>query len=300
MEPYRRSLWLIDLLSRETLNREEIAARWQRSSINEEGEIYSRRTFNRDKVYIAQTFQLEIRYVRSSNNYTLDNPELIKQQSLLQYSIEQNRMLGLTKLSHKMQKKIYLEPLQTGSEYLQTMLDAIDQGVTVKFDYHTYYQPDQLKQFELIPCFVRYFERRWYLIGETIHHKQPRVLALERMRNVTPTTQKRKPSEAMSPEVFYVDCFGIIHDENAPQWITLKVYQPQVNYVRSTPIHPSQEEIETQKDYSIFRIFVRPSYDLVQHLLWNRDRLEVIAPQSLREEMCTLLKNMLDLYTKAP
>lgn len=296
MDPYRRSLWLIDLLSRESLDRDEICDRWERSSINDKCESYSRRTFIRDKEYIAETFQLEISYDRASRTYTLANPELIKQQGLLQYSIEQNRLFGLANLSTKMQDKIYLEPFQSGSEYLQPLLNAIEQGVTVQFDYVSYYEPDKVKHFELIPCFVRLFERRWYLIGEFTNHKQHRVLALERMRNVTATDQKRKPSSRMSPELFYSDCFGVIYDDKAPQWITLKVYQPQVNYVRSVPIHPSQEEIETQLDYSLFRIFVRPSYDLVQHLLWNREHIEVISPDAFREEIIGVLQKMMGRY----
>ena len=76
MDPYRRSLWLIDLLSRESLDRDKICDRWERSSINDECESYSRRTFIRDKEYIAETFQLEISYDRTSRTYTLANPEL--------------------------------------------------------------------------------------------------------------------------------------------------------------------------------------------------------------------------------
>lgn len=296
MEPYRRSLWLIDLLSRESLTRDEIADRWEHSSINDDREFYSRRTFIRDKEYIMDTFQLEIAYNRASKTYSLSNPEIIKQRSLIQYSIEQNRLFGLTKLSSKLQGKIYIEPVQSGSEHLQSLLTAIERGVTVQFDYISYYEPDKLKKFELVPCFVRLFERRWYLIGEFPNHKQHRVLALERMRNVTITSHKRKPSGRMSPELFYADCFGVIRDDKAPQWITLKVFPPQVNYLRSVPIHPSQEEIDTQLDYSLFRIFVRPSYDLVQHLLWNREHIEVISPVAFREEIMDVLRKMMGRY----
>lgn len=300
MEPYRRSLWLLDLLSREELSRQAISDRWERSSLNDKRESYSRRTFIRDKEYLELNFQIEIKYNSAAGTYGIANPEQLEKQALLQYSIEQNRLLELGKLSNRLQQKIYLDAIHSGSEHLHSLLEAIEQGVTVRFSYVSYYEPDQLKQFELIPCFVRLFERRWYLIGEFPNHTQHRVLALERMRAITPTTTKAQPSQHMTPECFYQDCFGVINDDQSPTWITLKVYQTQVNYVRSTPIHPSQEEIETHSDYSLFRIFVRPSYDLVQHLLWNRDRLEVIAPQSLREEMRELLKNMLAMYTNAP
>ena len=138
MEPYRRSLWLIDLLSRESLTRDEIADRWEHSSINDDGECYSRRTFIRDKEYILDTFQLEIAYNRDSKTYSLSNPDFIKRRSLIQYSIEQNRLFGLAKLSSKLKEKIYVEPIQSGSDHLQTLLTNIEQGVIVQFDYVSY------------------------------------------------------------------------------------------------------------------------------------------------------------------
>ena len=78
------------------------------------------------------------------------------------------------------------------------------------------------------------------------------------------------PSDHMSPALFYADYFGIIFDDKSPQWITLKVYQPQINYLRSVPLHPSQKEIDALLGYSLFRIYVRSSHGLVQHLSWNR------------------------------
>ena len=57
-------------------------------------------------------------------------------------------------------------------------------------------------------------------------------------------TLERMRSDRMSPALFYADYFGINFDDKSLQWITLKVYQPQVNYLRSVPLHPSQKEID--------------------------------------------------------
>ena len=53
----------------------------------------------------------------------------------------------------------------------------------------------------------------------------------------------------MDPETFYKDCYGIIHDDCKPQKIRIKVFGPQVNYIRSVPLHDSQIEEEQGKDY---------------------------------------------------
>ena len=62
------------------------------------------------------------------------------------------------------------------------------------------------------------------------------------------------------------------------------------------PLHESQEEIETTTEYALFQIYVRPSFDLVQQLLWNRENIEVVAPLHFREEMKQTIQRMLGRY----
>ena len=169
----------------------------------------------------------------------------------------------------------------------------MEAGVTVRFKYISYYEPDREKSFELIPCFVRLFAHRWYLIGEFPDRTQHRVLALERMRDLQPTDLKMKPSAKMNPADFYQDCYGIIHDDRLPQNIRIKVYGPQVEYVRSVPFHESQVEEEQGDGYAVFSVFIRPSYDFVQQLLWNREQIEILSPEGFRNQIIGMLRQML-------
>lgn len=65
----------------------------------------------------------------------------------------------------------------------------------------------------------------------------------------------------------------------------LKVSAGQSNYLRDLPMMDNQQEIERHDEYSIFKMRVHPSYDFQQELLWNREELEVLEPQWLRNEM---------------
>lgn len=78
----------------------------------------------------------------------------------------------------------------------------------------------------------------------------------------------------------------------------LKVYKNQVDYVRSLPLHPSQQEIETADGYALFHYYLRPSFDFIQHLLWHREYLEVLSPISLRREIASILKEMSSYYSR--
>ena len=106
MEPIRRHIWMIDLLSRERLTREEISTRWERSSLNEIHEPISRRTFIRDRQNIEDKFDIEIQYDPTHHTYTLMDTEPIRSDRLLQYLLEQNRILALASLSSRCVKKL--------------------------------------------------------------------------------------------------------------------------------------------------------------------------------------------------
>ena len=103
--------------------------------------------------------------------------------------------------------------------------------------------------------------------------------------------------EGWSAEEFFDGCFGIIADNNIPkEYVKLKVSAGQANYLRDLKLHESQEETESNEEYSIFTYYLRPTYDFQQELLWNGEDLEVLAPTWLRKELAGKIKRMWNKY----
>lgn len=297
MQKWERCLWIISVFNEYgDFSLKELNERFMRYSLNYDGEEISERTFNRDREFIASSFQIDIEYDARIRKYTFRNKEVIKENPIYRYLLSSFHIQNLSSLVIKHKNKIMLQDPPTGVELLHTVLNAIDQGRTLCFDYVSYYAKDRTLHFELIPAFVRLFEQRWYLIGEFTNRSQTRVLALERMQHLAIGEKELLPSPTLTPQSFYEGCYGIIRDDKQPQTIWLKVYNKQVDYIRSLPLHDSQKEIETGKDYAIFQYYFRPSYDFIQQILWNRENVEVLKPVSLREEIISLLKQMLGRY----
>ena len=63
-------------------------------------------------------------------------------------------------------------------------------------------------------------------------------------------------------------------------------------------LHGTQEETEKNEEYSIFTYYLRPSFDFIQELLWNGADIEVLEPQSLRQEIADIVEQMHKKYTK--
>ena len=98
---------------------------------------------------------------------------------------------------------------------------------------------------------------------------------------------------------YFAGAFGIIVDQSISlQTVKIRVSAGQANYIRGLKMHESQEEIERNEEYSIFKYRLRPSYDFIQELLWNGANMEVLEPKELREEITRIVDGMWKIYKK--
>ena len=54
--------------------------------------------------------------------------------------------------------------------------------------------------------------------------------------------------------------------------------------------------MEHNEEYSIFKYYLRPTFDFMQEILWNGEDVEVLEPLSLREEMAGIINRMNNKY----
>ena len=78
--------------------------------------------------------------------------------------------------------------------------------------------------------------------------------------------------------------------------IIIKVNSPQNNYLKTLPLHHTQKLLFDCDSFSTFQYALRPSLDFKQEILSLGPTIEVIQPQSLREEIISTLKRTLENY----
>ena len=299
MSKLKKCLYLINLLERKgSLTLKEINDYYQYSSICE-GDEFLPRTFLRYKDYIEETFPCYIEFNARTGKYDLHRHRAIygEDDSLYDYLLSAYHIEGMTELALKHREKILLSDAPTGVEYVQTILEAIDRKRGIECDYYAFNKKTNKHQV-IIPYFLRTWEQRWYLVAEPESHPHVQsVYALERMDNVRLTEKKMMPSDDITAEEYFAGSFGVNHSDNQkPEKILIKVYGTQVEYIKALPIHESQKEIETNEEWSIFEYHLVPCFNFYQQLLWHSERLEVLEPVSVREEMKNVLQKMLEKY----
>ena len=108
-----------------------------------------------------------------------------------------------------------------------------------------------------------------------------------------------KMKKFLTPENFYEDCFGIYRMEDVPvEKIRIRAFYPEYNYIEEVPLHESQQKVKESKDgmYREYTLTIRPSRDFLQELLWHGRNIIVLKPESLRQEMIGILKDMTKSY----
>lgn len=297
MSKLKKCLYLIDLLSRRgSMSLKEINEHYAYSSIYD-GEIIPR-TFARYKEFIETNFPCSIEYNAKTREYYLKHDHLYgEDEALYEYLLSAYHIEGMSELAIKHRDKVRLLQAPTGVENVQKVLEAIDKGKGLLCDYYSFNKETKKKQ-RLIPYFLKTWEQRWYLVAEPDNrHHGLSVFALERMDNIQLTADKVKPSNDVTVDEYFAGSFGVNHsDEQKAERLVVKVYGTQADYVRALPIHESQREIEATKEYTIFEYHIVPCYNLYQQLLWHRERLEVLEPLSMREEMKRIVKKMGEMY----
>jgi predicted DNA-binding transcriptional regulator YafY len=124
------------------------------------------------------------------------------------------------------------------------------------------------------------------------------IYALDRICELkTDPDYKFKLPSSFNPSEYFAECFGVIASDGTDiENVKLKVSVGQANYLRSLPLHHSQQEIERTDTYSIFSLRIRPTYDFLQEILWNGEHIEVLEPLSFRHEMVETIRRMWDKY----
>ena len=161
----------------------------------------------------------------------------------------------------------------------------------------------------LQPAFVRYFKQRWYVVGvknsnaEVDVRKLVRCLPFDRISFLKLICEKHplsaKMKKFLTPENYYEDCFGIYRMEDVPvEKIRIRAFYPEYNYIEEVPLHESQQKVKESKDgmYREYTLTIRPSRDFLQELLWHGRNIIVLKPESLRQEMIGILKDMTKSY----
>ena len=295
-ELLQKYIWLVNTFVRagdRGLSLDEICSRWEDRFDSD----YPRRTFNNHRQNVEDVFGIKIARNRSTNRYFIEYSDDVaddnEEAAWLINTFTVNNMLSLGK--ERLSGRIAVEDIPSGHRHLTSVMDAMTEGLELRIEYQKYTSSGS-DIYTVRPYAVKEASRRWYLIGYCLERKGLRVYGLDRVKRLDETGNTFRMDRKFSIDELFATSFGIYLPDGPGQTITFRTDETDARYLRDLPVHPSQTEIERREGSVTFSIFVCPNKALIMEFCKYGSSIEVLSPESVREEVASELDKAARLY----
>lgn len=254
----------------------------------------SKRTFQRDIKDIHSLYNIDISFDFSKKVYYVNSEEQPEANKRILEAFDTFNALSLT---DRLPKHIHFEKRKPqGTEHLYGILHAIKNQVQIKFVYQKYGENEFTKRI-IEPYALKEFKNRWYVLSKDLGDNKIKSFALDRITDLGFLDKKFNFPKDFDVSEHYRYCFGIISPNgHQPEDIILSFNAFQGKYIKSLPLHNSQQIlIDTEDELRIqLKLFV--THDFFMELLSFGDNLKILKPQSLIDKMKSTIKNIQSIY----
>ena len=283
---FNRYIWLLNtLLQHRRLTFEEISYRWKDSYLGD-GKPLALRTFHVHRDAIAELFGVMVKCDPATYEYYISSPERLRNDRTRQWLLNSFTISNMIEAGHNMKDRILFEEIPHGTEYIQTVIDAMQQNKELKITYQSYYA-EHNENYHLQPYAMKVYNQRWYVVGYIKEKEGIRNIALDRTNEMRISTETFMMPDDFDAEEYYANTVGIfVNDKLKPQNVIIRAYGKQVEYLRSLPLHHTQREIQTKhREFSDFQYKLCLTPELSSHLLAMGEKVKVLEPEELKSEI---------------
>ncbi|MDM9630251.1 helix-turn-helix transcriptional regulator [Robiginitalea aurantiaca] len=204
-------------------------------------------------------------------------------------------------------------PVQRGIQWVPLLLESINNCRTIEFEHHPYTSDPSKK--EVCPVILKEYQGKWHLHGYDIHRKKYRTYGIDRIRDLK---QLDKYDWNLLPDLekeisFFKSRLGAAmplpgyfkKGDIQPEIIQLRVSDFYLNYLKSKPMHSSQEIIEDDvihlkkldtkeaMGFTLVKYYLVPNYDLVKFIMSQLGDVTIENPGKLKKYVNDKFHNLI-------
>ncbi|MHC5310516.1 helix-turn-helix transcriptional regulator [Myroides sp. LJL116] len=206
-------------------------------------------------------------------------------------------------LTHKTKAPSYIQlegnPLLKGIKFITPLYEAIKNKQTLLIEYKSFKSKEATKLF-YYPYLLKEYRNRWFLITRSNKTSHLLTLALDRMLQVHSI-----PSEpyveytGVDFERYFQDVLGVTKTQmDRAQKVILWVNTYHAPYVKTKPLHPSQQVLEHNEKGMTIQLNVVPNFELEREILGFGEAMVVISPRFLQRQIAKRVEKMHQQYLK--
>ncbi len=268
--------------------------------LDEHGFEVSSRTVQRDLEQIRFEFGIEIKYDRAENGYFIDYDNSLNVESFFRFLEIVNTAELLTESLYESKDALKHISFDTGGglkgiENLQPLLKSIKDKREISFNHYSF-QKNKTRKYTLKPYLLKEYRNRWYIVGIADGYKELRTFGIDRIKDLIVQTKTFKHDKNINPLEMFDKTIGIVYSFSDQQEIILSFTPSQGKYIKTLPLHKSQEIlIDDDKELRI-SLNIIPNYEFAQQILMHGNTVKVIEPEWLVDEIKGKLEETLAKY----
>lgn len=251
---------------------------------------FSEKTFKREREELLEILGIETVYKRSTNSYKIVEDELETE------NVFDNILLidAYRQVRGNSEIMLFEKRKSRGLEHLNGILHAIQNKKKISFNYTKYW--DEIPQKRVLePYALKEFRYRWYLLANEKNGKdfQIKTFGLDRISDFEISNSSFK-KENFNPNEVFQNSFGIISTlHETPEEIVISFTPHQGKYIKSLPLHHSQEILIDDANELRVKFNLIPTFDFEQELLQHSEHLKIISPKNFKDRMNEIWENAL-------
>lgn len=260
-----------------------------------EGYSYSisQRTFQRDIKDIEHIHKIEIKFDYANKVYYIAHEE---DDQLGQRMLEAFDTFNALNTTERISQYIHFENRRPqGTENFNGMLHAIRNNLVIEFTYYKFWN-ENISERNLEPYALKEFSNRWYVVGKDLKDNHIKSFGLDRLSDFNITKKRFEPC-GFDVNEYFQHCFGIIApNADTPSEVILSFIAFQGRYIKSMPLHKSQQILVDNEEELRIKLRVFITEDFIMEIISHGERVKVIEPKSLVKEIRSIHEAALERY----
>jgi predicted DNA-binding transcriptional regulator YafY len=267
----------------------------RKSEIDGYNYIISQRTFQRDLNDIRSMYNVEIQCDKSTFEYYIEHNGAPNINSRMLEAFDMFYALNLTA---DLSNHIHFENRKPhGTEHFHGILHAISHSKITTFKYQKFWD-ESPEMRRVAPLALKEFKGRWYLIALDLNdHNKLKTFGLDRISELHMLRETFERPADFDVDEHFRYCFGVINtSDEAPDEIVLSFTAFQGKYIKTMPLHHSQEILIDNEDELRIQLKMFATHDFLMELQYYGDQVKVLEPQKLVSQIKRGLAGALGRY----
>ncbi|WP_207535724.1 helix-turn-helix transcriptional regulator [Desertivirga arenae] len=201
----------------------------------------------------------------------------------------------LNKLEKKVHLKTYQQvqeticfehtPSSEGLEWINPLMNAIKEKQVINLKYRKF-TSEYEKEYKFHPYLLKEYRNRWYLVGWYENEGYLKTFALDRLSGFDVISDEKYLEEFRpDPDTYFKHTIGITTTNAGPDGIVLKFTGSMIPYIKTQPLHHSQQVIEESNVSLTISLSLMINYELERIIMGFVDEVEILEPASLRDKI---------------